>query len=107
MDKPVFSIIAPIYNELENLPLLYARLREVMDQSGELWELILVDDGSADGSTEVIRKLGAQDARVRPVISRAILGTKSRSRRGWITAAGTRLLSLTRTFRTRRKSSWR
>lgn len=68
MDKPVFSIIAPIYNELENLPLLYARLREVMDQSGELWELILVDDGSADGSTEVIRKLGAQDARVRPVI---------------------------------------
>ncbi|HBG59752.1 MAG TPA: glycosyltransferase family 2 protein [Anaerolineaceae bacterium] len=68
MDKPVFSIIAPIYNELENLPLLYARVRDEMEKTGEPWELILVDDGSQDGSTEVIRKLAASDARVRPVI---------------------------------------
>jgi glycosyltransferase involved in cell wall biosynthesis len=68
MDKPVFSIIAPIYNELENLPLLYARVRDEMEKTGEAWELILVDDGSQDGSTEVIRKLAASDARVRPVI---------------------------------------
>jgi hypothetical protein len=32
MSEPVFSIIAPIYNELENLPLLYARVGEVMNQ---------------------------------------------------------------------------
>ena len=68
MDKPVFSIIAPIYNELENLPLLYARVRDEMEKTGEAWELILVDDGSQDGSTEVIRKLAASDPRVRPVI---------------------------------------
>ena len=68
MDKPVFSIIAPIYNELENLPLLYARVHDEMEKTGEAWELILVDDGSQDGSTEVIRKLAASDARVRPVI---------------------------------------
>ena len=68
MDKPVFSIIAPIYNELENLPLLYARVRDEMEKTGEAWELILVDDGSQDGSTEVIRKLAASDSRVRPVI---------------------------------------
>ena len=68
MDKPVFSIIAPIYNELENLPLLYARVRDEMEKTGEAWELILVDDGSQDGSTEVIRKLATSDARVRPVI---------------------------------------
>ena len=68
MDKPVFFIIAPIYNELENLPLLYARVRAEMEKTGEAWELILVDDGSQDGSTEVIRKLAASDARVRPVI---------------------------------------
>lgn len=68
MDKPVFSIIAPIYNELENLPLLYARVRDEMEKTGEAWELILVDDGSQDGSTEVIRKLAASDPRGRPVI---------------------------------------
>jgi dolichol-phosphate mannosyltransferase len=39
-----------------------------MDRTGEDWELVLVDDGSSDGSTEKIRELGRLDARVRPVI---------------------------------------
>lgn len=68
MSEPIFSVIAPIFNELENLPLFYARVREVMDSTGEPWELILVDDGSSDGSTDVIRKLAIEDERVRPVI---------------------------------------
>lgn len=68
MTNPVFSIIAPIYNELENLPLLYARVREEMNKSGERWELILIDDGSHDGSTDIIRQLADTDERVRPVI---------------------------------------
>lgn len=68
MTEPTFTVIAPIYNELENLPLLYSRVKEVMDQTGEAWELILVDDGSMDGSTDIIRDLANQDERVRPVI---------------------------------------
>lgn len=68
MSEPTFSVIAPIYNELENLPLFYNRVKDVMDQTGEGWELILVDDGSSDGSTDLIRKLAAEDERVRPVI---------------------------------------
>ena len=68
MEIPTFTIIAPIYNELENIPELYPRIRDVMNQSGEPWELILVDDGSTDGSTDAIRKLAANDERVRPVI---------------------------------------
>ncbi len=39
-----------------------------MDTTGEPWELVLVDDGSHDGSTEIIRELAHQDERVRPVI---------------------------------------
>ena len=42
--KITYSIIAPIYNEIDNLPELYRRVKEVMDSSGERWELILVDD---------------------------------------------------------------
>ena len=68
MTLPTFSIIAPIYNELENLPELYPRVRDVLDQTGEPWELILVDDGSSDGSTDIIRKLAETDSRVRPII---------------------------------------
>lgn len=68
MENPIFTIIAPIYNELENIPELYPRIRDVMDQTKEPWELILVDDGSTDGSTDAIRKLAANDDRVRPVI---------------------------------------
>jgi glycosyltransferase involved in cell wall biosynthesis len=63
-----YSIVAPIFNELENLPELYRRLTEVMETTGEDWELILVDDGSTDGSVEKIRELGKKDRRVRPVI---------------------------------------
>ncbi len=65
---PTFSIIAPIYNEINNLPELYPRIREVMDSTGESWELVLVDDGSTDGSTDLIREMHARDQRLRPVI---------------------------------------
>lgn len=68
MTNPVFSIIAPVFNEFESLPALYPRIREVMEQTGETWELVLIDDGSRDGSTDLMRKLAAEDARVRPVI---------------------------------------
>jgi glycosyltransferase involved in cell wall biosynthesis len=63
-----YSIIAPIYNEIDNIPELYPRICNVMDQTGESWELILVDDGSQDGSTDLIRNLHGQDSRIRPVI---------------------------------------
>ena len=66
--KPVFSIIAPIYNEKESMPELYRRVSAVMDKLGDPWELILVSDGCSDGSTELILELAAKDPRVRPVI---------------------------------------
>lgn len=67
--RPVqFSIIAPIYNEKDNLAELHRRVHEVMDSTAEPWELILVDDGSVDGSTEMIRELAAGDPVVRPLI---------------------------------------
>ncbi len=66
--KPVFSIIAPIFNETESLHELQRRITEVMDSAGEDWELVLVDDGSTDGSTEMIRELATNDSHIRPVI---------------------------------------
>lgn len=59
-----YSIIAPCYNEEGNLRELYHRIREVMDQTGDLWELILINDGSADRTFEIMRELHALDPRV-------------------------------------------
>ena len=67
-NKPTYTIIAPIYNEIDNISLLYTRISEVMAQTGEPWEFVMVDDGSSDGSTEAILELKAQDDRVKPVI---------------------------------------
>ena len=64
----VFSIIAPIFNEKDNLPELYRRVKEVMDKTRKSWELILIDDGSSDSSSDIIRDLAKTDQRVRPVI---------------------------------------
>ena len=66
--EPTFSIVVPIFNERESLPELFRRVKETMQKTAETWELILVDDGSRDGSTDIIRDLGKQDPHVRPVI---------------------------------------
>ena len=86
--KTTYSIIAPIYNEIENLPELYRRVKEVMDSSGEPWELILVDDGSTDGSTAKIRELAEADETVRPVIFARNFGHQVAITAGWDYARG-------------------
>lgn len=63
-----YSIIAPIFNEVDNIPELYRQISDVMISTGETWELVMVDDGSTDGSTDLIRELAAADPRVRQVI---------------------------------------
>jgi dolichol-phosphate mannosyltransferase len=60
--------VAPVFNEAETLPEFYLRLKQVMVSLGKDWELILVDDGSSDGSTEKILELARRDRRVNPVI---------------------------------------
>jgi dolichol-phosphate mannosyltransferase len=86
--KITYSIIAPIYNEIDNLPELYRRVKEVMDASNETWELILVDDGSTDGSTEKIRELAQQDKKIRPVIFARNFGHQVAITAGWDYARG-------------------
>ena len=57
------SVVAPVHDEAPNLERLHARVVEVLG-AGAHWELVLVDDGSRDGSDTVIRKLIRRDAHV-------------------------------------------
>jgi polyisoprenyl-phosphate glycosyltransferase len=59
-----YSIVAPCWNEEENLPTLYRRVKEVMDQTGETWELVLINDGSRDRTPQIMGELHAADPRV-------------------------------------------
>ena len=55
------SIISPVFNERENLKTFVDSVIKVMHSTGMSWELIVVDDGSDDGSTTVIKELTNQD----------------------------------------------
>jgi dolichol-phosphate mannosyltransferase len=66
-EKPVYSVVAPIYNEEGNIALLYERLVKVMESTDESWELIMVNDGSRDRSPEMMNDLAARDPRVKAI----------------------------------------
>lgn len=61
------SVVTPVFNEVECLPELYRQLSEVLPTISPDYEIVLVDDGSRDGSWEKICELQTRDARVRGV----------------------------------------
>src|SRR5262245_49140884 len=64
---PTLSVIIPCFNEEQNLPIIYERVRAVLDAQELSWELIAVDDHSSDRTFEVGSQLARADARVRVV----------------------------------------
>jgi polyisoprenyl-phosphate glycosyltransferase len=66
-EQPVYSIIAPVFNEEETLPHFYRRVVDVMEGIGESFELVLINDGSSDGSFLRMQDLHQRDARVRVI----------------------------------------
>jgi polyisoprenyl-phosphate glycosyltransferase len=65
--RPRYSVVTPIYNEEGNITTLYERVCEVMEQTGETWELVTVNDGSQDGSLGLLYALADKDPRVKVV----------------------------------------
>ena len=52
--RPVISVVIPAYNEAERLPATLRRVREYLDAAGEEYEVIVVDDGSTDGTVAFV-----------------------------------------------------
>ena len=67
MDKLNISVVVPLYNEAESLPELAAWIDRVMRENGFSYELILVDDGSSDGSWEEVERLKRRYPAVRGI----------------------------------------
>lgn len=68
------SIVLPVYNEVENLELLHEELTEVLSEFGRSYEVIYVDDGSKDGSRELIESLHERDPHVMGILLRRNFG---------------------------------
>lgn len=64
MTEPQLSILVPVYNEASGLRAFWLRLRAVLDQLPQTAEVLLVDDGSSDGSDRVMQALAAEDSRI-------------------------------------------
>ena len=61
------SIIVPVYNERESLPPLVAALTSVLENVGRAWEVVLVNDGSSDGSDAILDAFAEKDTRLKVV----------------------------------------
>ncbi len=82
------SVVVPIYNEVENIGPLYNALMEVLPGLGREYEIILVDDGSTDGSTRSLHELAGRDKHVKIIEFRGNFGQTAAMSAGLQAATG-------------------
>ncbi len=82
------SVVVPLYNEAESLPELEAWIERVMKENGFTYEVIFVNDGSSDGSWEVIRALAAKNPAVKGICFRRNYGKSPALNTGFGKAQG-------------------
>jgi len=63
----MLSVVIPAYNEEENVPILYEKLKKVLDGLGQDYEIIFVDDGSTDGTYQRLKQLAEKDSRLKVI----------------------------------------
>ena len=94
MDSPEISVFLPVFDEEPNLRPLHAKLDEALGKLGRTAEIIYVDDGSTDGSLEVLRDLARLDGRVRVVALRRNYGQTAAMAAGIDAARGDVLIPM-------------
>jgi len=89
-----YSVVVPFNNEEENVTALYARLKQVMEQVTDSFELVLVDDGSTDRTYKLLEEIAAVDSRVLVVKLRRNFGQTSALAAGFDHASGEFILAM-------------
>jgi len=91
---PKLSIVAPIFNEVDNIQTLYDQLKGVLIQLDTTYEIILIDDGSNDGTTELLRAIAARDRSVRVLVFRRNFGQTSALMAGFDYSSGATIVTI-------------
>jgi glycosyltransferase involved in cell wall biosynthesis len=90
---PELSIVVPVFNEAENLRPLVEAVRAAIGES-ELWELLVVDDGSTDGTRELADRLSREDGRIRLIALTRNFGQTAAMQAGFDAARGEVVVSM-------------
>ena len=88
------SVVIPVYNEEESLPLLWPELRSVLEPLGLQFEVLFIDDGSRDRSAEIVRGFRDADPRVRLIRLKANSGETAATDAGFKSARGRWLVTM-------------
>lgn len=90
---PEISVVIPVYNEAPNLDALYAEVTAALEPWGRSYEVLLIDDGSTDGSFEILRRLQVGDPRVRVIRFRRNFGQTAAFSAGFAHARGSVIIT--------------
>ena len=82
------SVIVPLYNETESLPELAAWIRRVMEANGYTYEILMVDDGSTDGSWDTVLSLSKENPAIHGISFRRNYGKSAALYEGFAAAQG-------------------
>ena len=88
------SVVIPLLNEKENLKELYPRLKKVLEETGDDYEIIFVDDGSTDGSLDVLKRFSSQDPKVKIISFRKNFGKATALHYGFKAANGDVIITM-------------
>lgn len=93
-ERPQVSVVIPVYNEEDNLPVLLREIRETLDPLGLSYEVVFVDDGSRDRSLEVLKGLLGENPMVRVLVFEKNAGQTAAMDAGLRAARGEILVTL-------------
>ncbi len=93
-EKPILSIVVPVYNEEENVRLLFEKIQAVCETIDDTYEVLFVDDGSRDETFAVLSELSEQNPQLRVVRFRKNAGQTAAMAAGFEFAQGQRIISM-------------
>lgn len=94
MNRPVWSVVIPLFNEVDIVNDLVARCLQAMDELNDASELVLVNDASTDATAERLQDWAARDQRVQPVLLTRNLGQFRATQAGLAAARGQFVVTL-------------
>ncbi|MCS7307909.1 MAG: glycosyltransferase family 2 protein [Aquificaceae bacterium] len=93
-EKPYLSVVIPAYNEEDNIPILYSKLKEALQKLGKDYEVIFVDDGSTDATWEKLLEISKKDESVKLIRFRKNYGQTAAMYAGFQHACGNVIVTL-------------